>query len=361
MQLRVPDILLAGSLEELAQINPGEHGPTNPEAQEALPAAHKAPIPQPYPLLDLTEDELTRFTNTTAKRFTAGSDATIETAYPCSPVQEGILLARIRFPESYRIERVLEVGHGPHAAPIDIELFEDAWRDVVAQHAVLRTVFAPSARDGAMFDQIVLAAITPHIQRLGRAAVEDKEAAVRALQEQQPAKFSDVRPAHQLTTCVTRDGIIFCKIEIHHSLVDGLSAGLLLKDLRSAYSRRRRSEANVKPTDIGSDFGRYITHLQAQSKQNALQYWKETLQGLDPCHFPNLSSSTIPAKSDDQSIVMEFATAELQRFCRSQGVTIPILMQAVWATTLQGYTQTDDVCFGYLLLAVMSPLKGFRR
>ncbi|UNI16433.1 NRPS [Purpureocillium takamizusanense] len=360
LRLRVPDILLAESLEQLARL----------QSPETNGAAKKTPSPaptiattheNPFPLLQLSESELVRFKETTATRIVASSNGNgeigLETAYPCTTVQEGILLAAIRFPESYRIERIFEVAKGTTNDPIDLELLEQAWRDVVAHHGALRTVFAPSVRNGAGFDQIVLTGVECDIRRLKESARDGKQA-VQLLEQQQSATFSELRPAHRLTTCSTIDGSVFCKIEIHHSIVDGLSAGLLLKELRKAYSRRRIGGSATQTESY--HLGRYIAQVRSNSLEEPLEYWTRTLSGLDPCHFPSLTSSDAPTTREDRTVQVNIASSQAQKFCKTLGITIPVLLQATWAVILRGYTQTDDVCFGYLASGRDEPVPGLQ-
>lgn len=359
LRLRVPDILLAESLEQLAQLQPSaevDAGKATPETKTTTSTIQE----NPFPLLELSESELFRFKETTAARIIASSsssDIGLETAYPCTPVQEGILLAAIRFPESYRIERIFEVAKGTMTDSIDLELFEQAWRDVVARHGALRTVFAPSVRDGAGFDQIVLVGVECDIRRL-KVSPKDGGLAVKLLEQQKAATFSELRPAHRITTCSTIEGSVYCKIEIHHSIVDGLSAGLLLKELRKAYSRR--CSGTLAADSESYHLGRYIAQIKSHSQKEPLEYWTRTLDGLDPCHFPSLVTSDASMTREDRTVQVNVSSSQAQRFCKTLGITIPILLQAAWATVLRGYTQTDDVCFGFLASGRDEPVPGLQ-
>lgn len=312
--------------------------------------ASSAPI---YSLADfalLSLDTYYDLDDFTGDKLAALEGAAIETAYPCSAVQEGILLARIRFPESYRIERVFEVeSHGP--ARVDLEKLEDAWRTVVSRHAALRTVFVTSSREGAMFDQIVLRSIEPDIARIG--PFRNGTAATPVLNALEPAEFEDSLPAHRLTVCKTADGRVFCKLEISHAVVDGMSAGVIFRDLRLAYS-------GLLPPGPAPLFSDYISYLQRHAKKPALQYWVDHLQGVSPCHFPSIADHVSePVELKSVSIAIG-SMQNLQGFCKAQGVTFATLMQAVWGTVLRAYTQSDDVCFGFLSSGRDAPLANLQ-
>lgn len=195
------------------------------------------------------------------------------------------------------------------------------------------------------------------IRRL-KVSPKDGGLAVKLLEQQKAATFSELRPAHRITTCSTIEGSVYCKIEIHHSIVDGLSAGLLLKELRKAYSRRCSGTlaADSEPYHLG----RYIAQIKGHSQKEPLEYWTRTLDGLDPCHFPSLVTSDAPMTREDRTVQVNVSSSQAQRFCKTLGITIPILLQAAWATVLRGYTQTDDVCFGFLASGRDEPVPGLQ-
>ncbi|TLD06703.1 uncharacterized protein PgNI_08007 [Pyricularia grisea] len=122
---------------------------------------------------------------------------------------------------------------------------------------------------------------------------------------------------------------------------------MLVQQLVLQYSNQQLPHAG--PPGAAS-FADYVAFAQQQDKQAALQYWKTYLTGVKPCHFPRLLDED--PRSDGHatmsSVLLEVEAAPLQGFCKTNGVTIPTLMQAAWATVLRTYTQTEDVCFGYL-------------
>ncbi|KAK3328127.1 hypothetical protein B0T19DRAFT_461502 [Cercophora scortea] len=135
-------------------------------------------------------------------------------------------------------------------------------------------------------------------------------------------------------------------------MVDGLSAGILLKELALAYSRRLHQTR-------APAFGDYMAFLQRQSNEAALRYWVDYLDGARPCYFPTLRAEPSPSHlAETKTVVINTGIAGLQAFCKGQGVTIPTLMQAVWGTVLRYYTQSDDVCFAYIASGRGEPIAG---
>jgi acyl carrier protein len=259
----------------------------------------------------------------------------VEHVYRCSPVQEGILSAQIRSEDAYRIELTIEWVGGTQLADGALEA---AWLALVTRHAALRTVFLPAARHNARFDQAVLRRVEVNILRLE--AVKDRFAAIRALQALAPMTFVYNRPPHRLAIVETRDGGVFCRLEMSHAIVDGLSAGLLLREWERALSGKR-SDVPIAP------FSNLISFLQDQQAEAPLDYWTRYLDGVQPSLFP-IMVDEVPSLSTVESVTVEFDAPQLRDFCRARSVTISTLMQAAWGLVLRGYTQSDDVSFGYL-------------
>jgi acyl carrier protein len=299
-----------------------------------------------FPHLPLSYPELERVINA-INEF--GYD-TIDNIYPSSSVQEGILVSQIRSPELYRINCIIELYNWKSPKPLSLDHLEDAWRDVVAHNWALRTVFTSSPRDGAMFDQIVLKNVHPDIMRLG--SFKDESMAMEAFRSLQNVQFSKNRPAHRLAICDTADGRVFCKLEISHAIIDGMSGAIIFRDICLAYGGHL-------PHTRSSDLGDFISFLQTQTQQKeaSLKYWIHFLNDMKPCYFPSfVDQTTEPARM--KSLPIEVGSINLKSFCSTRGVTVAILFQAVWGIVLRGYTLEEDVCFGYLTSGRDIPIAG---
>ncbi|KAL6903105.1 amino acid adenylation [Trichoderma evansii] len=276
----------------------------------------------------------------------------IEAVYPTSAVQDGILLSQIRTPGLYRIDRIFKVyRRGESQCNLTLDRFEKAWNGVVAHNSVLRTVFVTSVRDNGPFDQIVLRNVRPDIKHLrsyanGRMATD----ALRALE---PATFLNERPAHRLSICSVPGGHIYCKLEISHAIVDGMSGEMLFKQICQAYDRWPPNTKTVM-------FGDYISFLQTQSKAKSLEFWQNTLHGTQPCLFPSLVSR-ISEPETMKKIPIDIGSIDFKSFCMARGITAAMLLQAVWAVVLRGYSLMDDVCFGYLASGRDVPMAGITK
>lgn len=73
----------------------------------------KDTVPEPtlsdFPLLPITYDGLKKLTSTTLPRAGVKTFSQVEDIYPCSSVQEGILLSQLRDPSAYMFHVIFEV------------------------------------------------------------------------------------------------------------------------------------------------------------------------------------------------------------------------------------------------------------
>ncbi|KAM0438114.1 hypothetical protein ACHAQK_006845 [Fusarium lateritium] len=259
----------------------------------------------------------------------------VEAVYPCSPVQQGILLAQIRSPEYYSYSVSFTVNPTQPGNAVDVQLLADAWQRVVQRHSTLRTVFVDGLLEEGDINQVVLHS---HLAAVSIFECSDDERLMRISDRSSPPIISNT-PPHHLTVFKTGDEVT-CALEMSHAISDGTSMPILFRDLALAY------EQSLPATSI-SVYRHYVSHLQDQGSQD-VKYWEDYLSRAEPCHLPSLSEPAQPKvlRSLDQPISH---AADLQTFCTERSVTLSNLFQLTWALVLQAYTGLDDVCFGYLV------------
>ncbi|THC90348.1 hypothetical protein EYZ11_010190 [Aspergillus tanneri] len=267
-------------------------------------------VPEPtlsdYPLLPTTYDGLRSFVKDTLPGAGVKDWDSVEDVYPCSPIQEGILLSQLRDPNRNHKGGAFDqvVVKTPNAKVIEVRC------------------------DNALA-----------FERLENIKLQDINA-------NRPSKFPQ-----QLTICQTSSGRILVKIEINHAIIDGRSIDILLKDVALAYDSRLVSGP-------GPRFSEYIKYVQTQDQNTALAYWINYLSGVHPCH---LSFSSVAGDRQLGSLMMNFDRfLELQQFCEKNSVTLATLTLSAWAIVLRRFTGSDDVCFGYPSAGRDSPVPGIQ-
>lgn len=274
----------------------------------------------------------------------------VEDIYPCSPMQRGLLLSQMRDPDKYAYRAVFQLESGGQKG-VDLDRMCGAWQGVVQRHATLRTIFVDTVGDEGLMDQVVLRRAPGRIQTLQS---DDDQGALKALQGLQAIDFNEQTPPHRLTLCTTASGYLFCQLEISHAICDGSSLPILLEDLANEYGG---NASNASPV-----YRDYIAYIQSQPRSESLRYWKDYLDGAEPCLFPTLADGKAdePPSLGSHTIQLDRVPA-INEYCANAGVTLSTLLQFAWALVLGAYTGSDDVLFGYLASGRDAPIEGLNR
>ncbi|KAK1759075.1 non-ribosomal peptide synthetase [Echria macrotheca] len=311
-----------------------------------------------FSLLPLTYDNLRTLIKKTfpSARVTPGD---VEDIYPCTPVQEGMLIGQLRDPEAYRYHAIYRVNTrggslNPDSNPNPNRLAR-AWQKIVDRHAALRTIFIESVHRGGMFDQLVLkkaesGVVVVHCR-------DDQVSATLAQASLTEPRCNGPQLPHHLVICNTPSGQITVKLEFNHAAVDGGSLGIILDELASQYA----GQLDADEGPLYSNYIRYIRSLPAHEDKN---YWVQYLKGVRPCHFPRLNTTDAnpPATRQLCSMRLRFDNFRgLRRVSERIQVTLANMMHAAWALVLSEYTGSDDVCFGYLVADRDVPVDNIHR
>lgn len=303
-----------------------------------------------YPLLPMNYHGLQILSKNTFRKLGIRNKTEVDDIYPCSPMQEGLLLSQLRDPSAYMFHTIFEIKDA-RAGKVDPERLARSWNMLVTRHPVLRTVFIDSNYSGGSFDQLVLAKLNDNVLRVecSDSEAEEKLAAIslRDANAMRPAKLS-----HQFTVCKVTSGRVLVKLEINHAIIDGGGVDVLLRDLTMAYDRKLAEGA-------GPRFSDYIKYIRTQSQGEALDHWKSYLGGVRPCHLA--PSAGFQSKRELKGILMDFNRyPELLNFCEGASVTLANLTLTAWAIVLRRFTSSDDVCFGYLSAGRDAPVSGIQ-
>ncbi|CRG88172.1 Nonribosomal peptide synthetase 8 [Talaromyces islandicus] len=288
-----------------------------------------------YPLLPMTYDELDTLLQTRLPEIGISDLGNIEDIYPCSPLQEGLLLAQTKGTGTYNTYIYREVTPcQPSFGNVSIENLVNAWKTVVNRHQVLRTIFIQGVNKTATFAQVVLRNVD------AKPLVFNDSNPIQRLRKEPPTVFQNVEPWHNLLVCQDNSGKTFCRIDIHHALFDATSVETLFRELSESYGDKITQSAPL--------YRNYISYLRAQQPAVALSYWKDFLQGVEPCDFPTINEQS---NNQRETLSMEFEVPRydsIQSLSSRTNVTVATILQIAWAMVLSHYTGSEDVCFGFL-------------
>lgn len=256
--------------------------------------------------------------------------ATIQDAYPCTRLQEGLIFLTSKRPGDYIEQSVLEL-----APNILLEGLREAWEQVVKATPILRTRLAHHNDLGLL--QLVLddKAHWTETTGLDEYLASDRK---RSMSLGEPlSRFALVRdesgkPQWLIWT-------------IHHAIYDGWSISLAMDAVSQVYA------GNL--IEQGPQFQTFIKYVQRQDDNRAAEYWQKTLQGFDAAPFPP------PVPSVEQPVadsVVEHSFPSPKN--TSRGITTSMLIRAAWALVVGRMANANDVAFGSTLYGRNAAVTG---
>jgi len=275
----------------------------------------------------------------------SGVFADVEDVYELSPLQEGILFHTLRDPEEamYFQQAVFTM------AKLDVSAFEQAWQHVVDRHTVLRTSFHWEGLKRPL--QAVHRHVNVpfvHLDWRAYPALEQEAQLTEYLNTDRQRGLSlSEAPLLRVTLIRISEDTFYYVWSHHHILMDGWSGPLIFKELMRLYEACRRGHTLDLPESR--------PFLRQQDINKAEEYWRGVLEGFEmPTPLPEDRSAEgrrLYGDRFEQSQVhlSEEHTAELNRFVRSQKITLNTLIQGAWALLTASYSDLNDVCFGSLV------------
>jgi len=233
------------------------------------------------------------------------------------------------------------------------DLAAAALAELVCRHESLRTTF--EVVDGQLsqvihppFDVLLPVEDLEHLPRDARQQQAD------ALILQQARIRIDLEKGPLFSCRIIRMGVdehIFL-ITIHHSICDGWSNGVVLRDFAAIYDGLVRGVSPGLP-ELPIQFGDYAVWLdqwrRGEEPAESLKYWRETLGGdFTPLRIPrDFPAAEGKEQGDIETLLLPPELVRQARdFCAVQGVTLYMLLLAVYAATLYRLTGQGDILVG---------------
>lgn len=265
-------------------------------------------------------------------------------------MQQGLLFHGLlaRGDEAYIPQIVLNLS-----GEIDSNALSAAWQASVDRFDVLRTGVFWEERDEP-FQVVYRDTVFPFVHLnwsdTENADVSERVDAILAANRQ--TGFDLRKPplarAHLITCKNDEHLVVFC---YHHLILDGWSAGLLLKNVFGEYFAITSGKTFDKITL--PRYADFIAWLGRRDKTAALRFWKQSLALPSDCLAP---ASLPPQESDDSRKATSRAqidgtlsvdeTNALRAFARAEGVTLNTLVQCAFAIALTRYGGSRSAIFG---------------
>ena len=240
--------------------------------------------------------------------------------------------------------------------PLDARRLERALAAIVARHEPLRTSFYD--RDGEPWQRIAPAVPV----RIARTDVSDltpeaRETAWQARLAAEGGRAFDLRTAPlfavELVRLSPEEHVLL--LNAHHLIADAWSAGLLLRELATAYAALAAgSEVPASPAAF-----RFSDHVQAQRRaagtdagRAALEFWQQELAGLPALQLPadfTPATATGYAGASEAFVLDPALAGELRALARAEGVTLFHALISSFAVLLQRLSGQNDFGIGTTL------------
>jgi len=285
----------------------------------------------------------------------------IETAYPLSPMQQGMLFHTLYAPESGTYFQQLSCTL---KGDLNVVAFQQAWQQVVDRHPIWRTAFVWDNIEKPL-QVVVRQAKVPCSQQdwRGLSSVEQQEQLQAFLQADRKQGFQLSKAPLMRIALIQMDEETYQFIwSHHHLLLDGWSLSLVFKEVFAFYEAFRRGQnLHLKPCRPYQD---YIAWLQQQDLTKTEAFWRQILQGFTaptPLGVDKASeglSRQGESYAEQQLQLSAATTAALQSLARQHQLTLNTLVQGAWTLLLSRYSGQEDVVFGATVSGRPAALAG---
>lgn len=268
----------------------------------------------------------------------------IEAIAPCSLLQEKTLLGQEINPTAYQCSFTVKIKL---PSDYDLQSISNLWTTVVSQRSILRTVFINSVSRPGHYDQVILREIQPVVQLVD----VTNSSQFTGLETRKPTIPGQFQVPHCLHIIKSAPKEFYLKLDISHSLIDGHSAEVLLKDTCALLFNQvsRREILSYR------DYVQYYHKLEA--KASSSKYWLDYVSKAKETHVPMLKDQE--TMHDLKTIRFNLdISSNFHEFCERHKVTVANICQVAWGLVLRYYTGQDTVCFSYIASTREAPLNG---
>ena len=293
---------------------------------------------------------------------TLASDASIEAAYPISPMQRDMLLHSMSSPGSgaYVQHAICDLRER-----VEPSLLERAWRRVVERHSILRTVFCIEAAGGPI-QQVHRHVDVPwaHLDWRDAQSIAQETRFDAYLDADRLEDFALDRPAPmRIALFQLGDAHFRLLLTYHHALMDGRSVRIVLRELFDIHDALAAGRDPELPPP--HPYREYVDWLARQDTAAAEAFWRDALEGfVAPPRLPEKRAQSTDAGRDGYASaelrVSPKSADALRSFARNHDLTLNTLLLAAWARVIARYSGEADVAFDTTLALRGARTDGLR-
>ncbi|QKG84716.1 amino acid adenylation domain-containing protein [Kroppenstedtia pulmonis] len=290
--------------------------------------------PSDFPLSQWSQKELDTF---------IGDRRDVQQVYPLTPLQHGMLF------HSWYDDAggdYITQWTADLQGTFDFQAFKRAWHKVVERHDIFRTAFIGSPT----VQQVVYSTAPVDVNLVDwiKVGSEEREERLEMFLKQDRKQGFDWEspPVMRLTVIRLETDLHRFVWSHHHALLDGWSLSLVLNDLFHLYETETRGD--FPKLETPRPFGEYMAWLQSRDLEKAEAFWRQELKGFTaPTPLPLAKREAEEAGVEEVHFhLSEKETETLNRWARSNQLTLNTVIQGAWAYLLSRYTGEEEVVFG---------------
>ncbi|MBD2360530.1 amino acid adenylation domain-containing protein [Anabaena minutissima FACHB-250] len=236
---------------------------------------------------------------------------------------------------------------------VNVTVLEQSFQAIIERHEALRT--ALTTVDGepvqAIAPTVTLTIPVVNLQHLPKDEREIQAHKLATQEAQKPFVLSEFPLLRVTLLCLSEQEHILL-LTIHHTIFDGWSIGILLRELAAIYTELCNGQPSSLP-ELPLQYADYSVWqqewLQGEVLEKQLAYWKQQLDGIStlqlPTDRPRSALQTFQGKTYSWQIPQDLTTA-LETFSQKAGVTLFMTLLTAFNTLLHRYTGQDDIVVG---------------
>ncbi|KAK9773272.1 putative Nonribosomal peptide synthetase 1 [Seiridium cardinale] len=251
----------------------------------------------------------------------------IESVYPCSPMQESLMVGFDGTKNVYVMQYVFKL-----VDDISVDRFRRAWEDTLDSTPVLRTRIC-KLEGMAGYTQAVITE-KPQLETVRAELAHFLESDAKCYMESTRPFFRHTIVADEGDNSIITRYFVWT---VHHALCDAVSLEEIVWDT----SRRFLDEVPPQRQSFESFIeSRFISPSSEEKREH--EFWRKTLANTSPAPYP--PPPQIPEFEPNPAYTLEGQLTLKQM--PPLGVTKALLLRAAWAILASHYTGTEDVGFG---------------
>ncbi len=252
---------------------------------------------------------------------------TVESAYPCSPMQESLVAEFDGGKNLYVMQYVFKL-----AGNIPFNRFRHVWEDTIYTNPILRTRICQLEGTNGYTQAVMKEGVQWNTVRVDLARFLECDANV-------PMELG--HPFFRYTIVIDEDEnhitTRYFIWTVHHALCDAVSLEEVLWDV----SNRWLDQTPLPRQSFESFIESHFTmpgSMQAQEQE----FWRKNLSGTNPTPYPSPPQISKCQPNPTCTLERPLTLERLPHF----GITKALLLRAAWAILVSHYTGTEDVGFG---------------